>query len=54
MEGREHVHTGIIAVLFAGVSAILVIQLTRFVAAKLIDAGYDGAGSTLGAVVNFG
>lgn len=54
MEGREHVHTGVVAFLFAGISAVLFIQLLRLVSAKLIDAGYEGAGSTLGAVVHFG
>jgi len=51
---QEHVHTGVISFLFAGISAVIFIQLTRMVAAKLVDAGYDGAGSSPGALVHFG
>lgn len=50
----EHVHTGVISFLFAGISAVIFIQLTRMVAQKMVEAGYDGAGSSLGALVNFG
>jgi hypothetical protein len=51
---QEHVHTGVISFLFAGISAVIFIQLTRMIAAKMVDAGYEGAGSTLGALVHFG
>lgn len=54
MEGSGHVHTDIIAFLYAGISAVIFIQLLRLISAKLIDAGHEGAGSTLGALVNFG
>lgn len=51
---QEHVHTGVISFLFAGISAVIFIQLTRMVAAKLVDTGHEGAGSSLGALVHFG
>lgn len=49
-----HVHTDFIAFVYAGISAIIFIQILRLVSAKLIDAGHEGAGTTLGALVNFG
>jgi hypothetical protein len=54
MPQGEHVHTGVVSFLFAGISAVIFIQLVRLVSAKMIDAGHDRAGSTLGALVNFG
>lgn len=50
----EHVHTGVISFLFAGISAVIFIQLARLIAAKMVDAGYETAGSSLGALVHFG
>ena len=54
MPQGEHVHTGVVAFLFAGISAVIFIQLVRLVAAKAVDAGHDRAGATIGALVNFG
>lgn len=51
---QEHVHTGIVSFLFAGISAVLFIQMVRLFSAKLIDTGHEGAGSTLGSLVHFG
>jgi len=50
----EHVHTGVISFLFAGISAVIFIHLTRMIAEKIVEAGYDTAGSSLGALVHFG
>lgn len=54
MPQGEHVHTGPVAFVFAGLAAIIVIQLVRLMSAKLVDAGHDRAGATIGALVNFG
>lgn len=54
MPQGEHVHTGVVSFVFAGVSAIIIIQLVRLLSAKMIDTGHDRAGATLGALVNFG
>jgi len=51
---QEHTHTGVVAFLFAGISAVIFIQLLRLASAKLIDAGFEGVGSSVGALVNFG
>lgn len=51
---QEHVHTGVVSFLFAGISAVVFIQLMRLASAKLIEAGHDGAGSAIGGLVNFG
>jgi hypothetical protein len=51
---QEHVHTGVISFLFAGISAVIFIQGCRLIAAKLVDSGHNGSGSSLGALVNFG
>lgn len=50
---QEHVHTGLVPFLFAGISAIIFIQLVRLASAKLVEAGYEGVGSSIGALVNF-
>lgn len=51
---QEHVHTGVVSFLFAGISAVIFIQMLRLVAAKLVESGHEGAGSSLGALVHFG
>lgn len=51
---RDHVHTGPISVLFAGLSAILIINLARYGSAWLIDHGYERVGRATGALVHFG
>jgi hypothetical protein len=52
---QEHVHTGVVSFLFAGISAVVFIQLARLVSAKLVNQGgiLESAGTSLGALVNF-
>jgi hypothetical protein len=52
---QEHVHTGVISFLFAGISAVVFIQLARLVSAKMVsqDGLIGSAGTTIGALVNF-
>jgi len=52
---QEHVHTGVISFLFAGISAVVFIQLARLVAAKMVEQGgtFESAGRTVGALVHF-
>lgn len=53
----EHFHTGLENVIFYGLSAILVINITRFVAAKMAKSNNPsiaGIGSAIGATVQFG
>lgn len=50
-----HVHTGIVSFIFAGISAVLFIQLVRFASAQLVDnAATEPLGRTMGALVHFG
>lgn len=51
---QEHVHTGVVSFLFAGISAVIFIQALRLLSAKMIESGFEGAGSTVGALVHFG
>lgn len=51
---QEHVHTGLVSFLFAGISAVIFIQMLRLLSAKMVETGHDGAGSTIGALVHFG
>lgn len=51
---QGHTHTGFFAFLFAGVSAIVLINLIRFAAAAMLE--HDGTktlGKTVGALVTF-
>ena len=49
-----HVHTGIVEFAFAGFSAILMIHLLRFTAAKMVDSpALSGFGKALGGIVSF-
>jgi len=51
---QGHVHTGIVEVAFAGLSAILVIHLLRFLAAQMVDSkSLSGVGKALGGLVSF-
>jgi len=51
---QDHLHTGFISFLFAGVSAVVFIQLMRLASAKLVDnPATETVGKTLGAVVTF-
>jgi hypothetical protein len=49
----DHVHTGFYAFLFAGGSAVVMIWLLRFLAAWLVDHGFESIGKPLGALVQF-
>ena len=52
---QEHVHTGFVSFLFAGVSAVIFIQAMRLIAGKMVDSPRtEGAGKVLGGLVNFG
>lgn len=53
---QEHIHTGFGSVVFAGVSAIIVIQALRLTSAWLIarGGGLEGAGRVIAGVVHFG
>jgi hypothetical protein len=51
---QPHFHSGLVAVLFAGVSAIVVMNLVRFAAAKLVqNDSTETIGKTVGALVTF-
>ena len=51
---EDHLHTGFVSFLFAGVSAVVFIQLMRLASAKLVDNPNTATiGKTLGAVVTF-
>lgn len=52
---QEHVHTGVISFLFAGISALIFFQMIRLASAKMVEAGgsWESAGRTLGALVEF-
>lgn len=50
----DHVHTGVVSFVFAGVSAIVFIHLLRFAAAKMANTdSMAGFGKALGGVVSF-
>lgn len=52
---QEHIHTGFGSVVFAGVSAILVIQILRLSSAWLVQTNNgQTAGRVIGALVHFG
>ena len=52
---QEHIHTGFASVVFAGVSAIIVIQSLRLASAWLISSGKgERAGTVIGSLVHFG
>ena len=55
---QEHMHTGFAAFLFAGISAVVFIQLTRLAAAQLVKPGSpafaESTGKVLGSLVHFG
>lgn len=51
---QEHVHTGFVSFVFAGISAIVFIHFLRFAAAKMADTDkLAGFGKALGGVVTF-
>lgn len=50
----DHVHTGVVSFVFAGVSAIVFIHLLRFAAAKMSNTdSMSSFGKALGGVVSF-
>lgn len=54
---NEHVHTGFAAFLFAGVSALIFLNLVRLGAAYAVKSetpAISSAGKTVGALVHFG
>lgn len=53
MPSGEHIHTGPVMFIYSGLAAIIMIQLIRLVAARLVQTGHDRAGATLGAIVTF-
>lgn len=49
---QEHVHTGPVAFIFAGVAAIIAIQLVKLAAAELVKRpATEGAGKVLGSII---
>lgn len=52
---REHIHTGFPTFVYAGLSAIVMIHILRFIAAQMIDRpGTESVGKILGSLVDFG
>lgn len=52
---QEHLHTGPLAFLFAGVSAVVFINLMRLAAIWLDDMpGFDRVSRVIGSLVSFG
>ena len=57
MDSRDHVHTGIIAFVYAGLSAVVFIQLVRLGSGKLATSRTPliaSIGRASGALVQFG
>lgn len=53
MPSGEHIHTGPVMFIYSGMAAIIMIQLLRLIAAKLVTAGHDRAGAIIGGIVTF-
>lgn len=52
---QDHIHTGFPAFVFAGLSAIVMINVLRLVAAQMVlRPGMEPAGRFIGSLVNFG
>lgn len=52
---QEHVHTGPVAFVFAGVAAIIMFNLVRIASAELVKRpSTEGVGKVLGALVHTG
>lgn len=52
---HPHVHTGVVAFLFAGVSAVVFINVTRMLAAKAAEtSAFEPVGRWVGGLVTFG
>lgn len=51
---QEHIHTGFSAFLFAGISAIILLNVTRWGAAHLVNnPSTEGLGKVIGSLVSF-
>lgn len=51
----EHLHTGPVAFLFAGIAAIVVFNLVKIASAELVKRpGTEGIGKIAGSLVHFG
>ena len=51
---NPHFHSGIVAVLFAGISAVVVFNLARYGAAKMVEnPSTEKLGKTIGSLVSF-
>ena len=51
----EHVHTGPVAFVFAGVAAIIMLNLVRIASAELVKRpGTEAIGKVAGSLVHFG
>ena len=51
---NDHIHTGFPAFVFAGLSAVVMINVLRLVAAQMVlRPGMESAGKVLGSLVNF-
>ena len=52
---QEHVHTGFVSFVFAGISAVVFIQILRWSAAKMVtNPQLEPAGRVVGGLVHFG
>lgn len=53
---QEHVHTGPVAFVFAGVAAIIFLNLVKIVSAELVKRSgpAEGIGKIAGSLVHFG
>lgn len=52
---QEHIHTGAVAFLFAGLSAIILIQLLRIGAGEMVkNQRLEPVGKVVGSLVHFG
>ena len=52
---QEHVHTGFVSFMFAGISAVIFIQVARLIAGQLVAMpATEGAGKVLAGLVHFG
>ena len=50
----DHIHTGLTSIVVAGISAIIVIQILRLLAAKLVvNPATEHAGRVIGSLVTF-
>jgi len=49
---QEHVHTGPVSFVFAGIAAILMIQLVKLLSAEMVKRpAFEPAGKVLGSII---